>query len=348
MLRLLLLALTLTAALTAPRFLPRPAGVVVPPADKQRGTHMFGHFDSVSVRQFQELNVEWITLVPYAGQGDVTDSELRFFRGDSVEQVRRRVRWDRQIDAAHRAGYRVFLKPHVWLHAATDGQWRAEIWPDDWAGWWADYRQYILSYAAIAERNGVELFCVGAEFTRLTAERPEAWRALIREVREVYSGQLTYAGNWYAEYEAISFWDALDYIGVQAYFPLADAPEPKLKTLRKGWQRHLKALAAVSDRYERPLLFTELGYKSTVDAAREPWTWIDYDNPTPQAGSVETQAACYRAFFAEVWPQPWFAGVHLWQMRSDFGERQGPWTHLDFTPQGKPAATVIREGFGRR
>ncbi len=45
------------------------------------------------------------------------------------------------------------------------------------------------------------------------------WRRLISEVRERYTGRLTYAAN-FDQYELVTFWDDLDVIGVNAYFPL--------------------------------------------------------------------------------------------------------------------------------
>lgn len=51
-------------------------------------------------------------------------------------------------------------------------------------------------------------------------------RRLIRQIRRVYHGPLTYAANWSGEYKQIRFWDALDYVGIQAYFPLRHGRQP--------------------------------------------------------------------------------------------------------------------------
>ena len=50
------------------------------------------------------------------------------------------------------------------------------------------------------------------------------WRKLIRKTRSLYQGQLTYAAN-FDQYHEVSFWDALDFMGVNAYFSLrSDLP----------------------------------------------------------------------------------------------------------------------------
>ena len=72
-----------------------------------------------------------------------------------------------------------------------------------------------------AQAQGVELMCVGTELT--SSVRYEArWREVIARVRSVYEGPLTYAANWHDEYLDIKFWDALDYAGLDPYFPLSD------------------------------------------------------------------------------------------------------------------------------
>jgi hypothetical protein len=45
---------------------------------------------------------------------------------------------------------------------------------------------------------------------------------------------LTYAANW-DKYDQVSFWDELDFIGIQAYFPLTDQTNPSAEEIKKGW-----------------------------------------------------------------------------------------------------------------
>ena len=96
--------------------------------------------------------------------------------------------------------------------------------------------------------------------------------------------------------------------------------------------------------HHKKILFTELGYKSMKNSAAKPWEWVEYDKSYDGRLSYETQANCYEAFFKTIWSQDWFGGVHIWQMRSDFGKSDGN-SDFDFTPQGKPAEMVIRKGF---
>ncbi len=92
------------------------------------------------------------------------------------------------------------------------------------------------------------------------------------------------------------------------------------------------------------MLFTEMGYKSTADSAIEPWEWIENTSDKEVAVSFETQANCYEAFFNTIWNKEWFAGVHIWQLRSDYLENS-TYGDMDFTPQFKLAERVIAKGF---
>ena len=50
------------------------------------------------------------------------------------------------------------------------------------------------------------------------------WWELIANIRQSYSGQLTYAAN-FDNYQEVYFWDQLDLIGINAYFPLRELQE---------------------------------------------------------------------------------------------------------------------------
>ncbi len=317
---------------------------------KMKGTHVFGRIDSSNVTQFKENNIEWIALVPWAFQADYQSAEVRSSRGDSLEIIKRNNRWINQINTSQNAGYKVFLKPHLWLGDDTTGMWRSDVFPtndENWELWKSSYREFILSYAKIAEETEAELYCIGVEFSKLTEKYPAFWRSLIKDVRNIYSGKITYAANWYQEYEHISFWDQLDYIGIQAYFPLTKNDNPTTKEIAKGWEKHIARIESVQKKFKKPVLFTELGYKSTIDSAKEPWTWVDHTEENEMKVSNETQNNCYTAFFDTVWKAKWMAGLFIWQMRVDHNINQRK-IDIDFTPQAKPAEKIIREAYGKQ
>ena len=305
----------------------------------------------VSASDFEPLagaNVNWIVQTPFGWQRghDATELKLvtdgRIFWGERDDGLGETAR------LARGKGIRTLLKPHIWLSGAK-GKWRSDIEmgsEEDWAEWFASYRTFILHYARLAEEIGADALCVGTELRATVQHRPDAWRRLIAEVRQVYSGKLTYAANWYREFEEVPFWDALDYIGIQGYFPLAASTGATVESLVAGWRPHLDAIRAVQGKFDKPVLFTEIGYRAIPEAAIKPWEWPERGSAKAIPGGEQAQARAYRAFFETFWEQEWFAGAYFWKWFPGAGGRHdGP---VGYTPQGRTAERVMAEWYGRR
>jgi hypothetical protein len=102
--------------------------------------------------------------------------------------------------------------------------------------------------------------------------READWRRVIAKVRGVYGGMVTYAANWDGT-DKVPFWDALDLIGVQAYFPLAEEGRaPQRADLERAWRAHFDALRVLSNKHGgKRVVFAEIGYARSLTAASKPW-----------------------------------------------------------------------------
>ncbi|WP_420388387.1 glycoside hydrolase family 113 [Roseivirga sp.] len=316
--------------------------------------------DSTSILDLKEKNINWISQTPFGWQREFNSPKIGNqigredgWWGESDKGIRQTTRVARQY------GIHTILKPHIWLRD-SQGKWRGEIRmesEEDWKAWFQSYEEFILHYAQLAEEESIEMLCIGTELHRTCVEREQDWRNLIRKIREVYSGGLTYAANFADEYEEVAFWDELDYIGIQGYFPVVETEEPTIQEVKEGWSKHLKTLEKFSARYKKPILFTEIGYKSTSDAGIEPWQWPQRLGREERAEiySEETQAVLYRGMFESLADQPFIAGFHLWKWYPPVPEsaeiqrrrRDDGAYNVDFTPQGKAAEQVMKEWFGR-
>ncbi|MGH9464654.1 MAG: glycoside hydrolase family 113 [Thermoanaerobaculia bacterium] len=312
--------------------------------DRQRGVSWVagGPVAEGDLAPLAELGVDWIVQTPFGWQEAVDSPVVRRITDGHVLWGERDEGLEATTRLARAHGIRTLLKPHLWVRHGGPEAWPGAIaMASDaaWDAWFASYRDFLLHYARLTERLGIEALAVGTELHGAAAARPQAWRDLIAQVRDVYSGKLTYAANWNGEFEEIAFWDDLDWIGIQAYFPLAEHERPTLEELVAGWRRHLPALEALHRRTGKPILFTEIGYRSVASAAIAPWRWPE---EAAETIDIDTQARCYEAFFAAVWPQPWLAGAFFWKWypraKAHF---EVPWA-TDFTPQGKPAEEVLR------
>lgn len=244
------------------------------------------------------------------------------------------------VRAARSAGLRVMVKPHLEMRGLDHLQhnriaMRTEA---DWRRWFESYAGYIVPYARQARSAGADMFCVGRELDRTVIEREADWRALIAKIRSEFGGPLTYSAN-FDTWGGIGLWDALDFIGVSAYFPLSDRPDPDLEELEAGWDRALAPLEEASRRLRRPVLFTEAGFPSIPSAARAPWK----EERVP--ADVWLQARCYEATLRAVAKRPWIEGAYFW-----LWERTSPPPFRDPSHAivGKPASFTLARWYSSR
>jgi hypothetical protein len=283
----------------------------------------------------RQINAEWVSLMPY---GFVREGSSDFVYGHNNEW-----KWWGEsprgvahcVEMAHKNGLKVMLKPHMWVgHGTFTGHFDLET-EEEWQIFEKQYGNYLLDFARIADSTGVDLYCIATEMQTSVKKRPKFWSEIIREIKKIYKGPLTYAENW-DSYQQVPFWDELDYIGVDAYFPLSEQRSPSVEELRKGWKQHLKELGKFATIHRKPILFTEFGYLSTDYATRRPW---ETDRSQPE--NEQLQATAYRVLFEEVWNKDWMAGGFVWKwfpnLKPDSKARD------PYSPQNKPAALVLNE-----
>src|SRR6185295_9127985 len=280
---------------------------------------------------FAALGANAVSLMPFAFQPGPDRPALRY--------LNRRPGSETDIGLIHATrlararGFHVLYKPHLWI---SHGGWPGEVRMTseaDWADWWRTYRRYILHHAFLARWAGADLFSVGVELSR-TVEREAEWRELIAAVRLFFPGAVTYSGNWYGDLEGVRFWDRLDFIGIDAYFPLSDSPQAKHADLARGAAVVAGRLAAAARRSGRPVLLTEVGFAARRGA------WVA---PHVEGGeySEADQALAYQALFKALDHQPWLAGTFVWKAFSAPGFDGD--SEADFRFMGRKAEGVVRE-----
>ena len=228
------------------------------------------------------------------------------------------------------------LKPQIWVWRGVftgELKMQSEV---SWQELEKSYEDFILTYAALAEESKVEIFCIGTELEEFVVNRPEFWKQLIQKLRAQYQGKLTYAANW-DEYGRTPFWASLDYIGIDAYFPLSEERTPTVEQLKEGWQPWKNRIAVLSKEVSRPVLFTEFGYRSMDYTAKKPWL-VDRNEENV---NLEGQVNAKKAIFESFWDEDWFAGGFVWKWFIHHDKAGGPQDNR-FTPQNKPAQEIIK------
>lgn len=291
----------------------------------QKGVNFTAEFpetyDSEGARQMLEalpqFGINAVALVPYGwSPGNLPTVEFNpegsWENDEGLEELSR---------LAHARGIKVLLKPALWK--AYDLEFPS---PQDRSRWFAQYETFLEHYARLATKIHADVFCVGGEFSKLTPDEA-AWRQLIAHVRKLYPGPLVYAANFGSEFEGVKFWDALDYIGLQEYYPL---PED-LST-----DEVVRRVEAVQEKFGKPVIFTEVGFPSLENANRKPW------DDAPGRISPQLQARCYDAIFQAFYPKPWFQGMYWWKVETNGSGGPADGSH---SPWGKPAMDVLRRWY---
>lgn len=261
------------------------------------------------------------------------------------------------IQKAHGLNMNVALKPMV---DVVDGSWRGTINPSNWTLWFENYRNFTNYYADLARTNNVELFTVGTEL-RSSQTYESEWRKVINETRTRFSWNVTYAANWdsYSTFSrlpqyAAKFWDALDYVGVDAYFPLTNTYNPTLEQLKGAWSNSTATgwwgtgfnwtneLYSTYTGTGKKIVFTEIGYISQNGTNTQPWTGF---TPAHEI-DLQEQADCYQACLEVFKDKAWFMGWFWWNWETDpnAGGQYDDW----YTPQNKPAQNVLYQYYSIR
>ncbi len=285
-----------------------------------------------------ETSTEWVAINFAWAQSNTTSHDIRIDpdRTPSTASV------EHAISTAHSFGFKVMLKPMVDTleEEQTQGYptvWRGEIQPSK--EWFASYSNFINFFADFAEQNDVELFSIGCELRDTTGEK-EQWEKVIVGVRERYSGPIVYAADW-TNYKNIEWWDSVDYVGIDAYFPLSLFDyDPTFMELKNAWTNHADEIEAWLSAVNKPVIFTEIGYRSGDGTSMAPsnyWSDMTVD--------LQEQEDCYEAAFQALWNRSWFYGFYWWTWIHE--PEKGGSDDSSHTPQNKPAQEVVTNWYSQ-
>ena len=285
-----------------------------------------------------ELKANYAAVMPFGFIRSISDPKLFFnekrqWFGERKEGVKQ------YMQMLQKNNIKIMMKPQIWIAKGVYTGFLKMESEAQWKQLESDYRRFILLYAEVAAEVDAEILCIGTELEQFVAHRPQYWKNLIKEIKQIYKGKLTYAANW-DEYKRTPFWGALDYIGIDGYYPVATTKTPTIEECREGWQRWKPEIKQVAERHQKQILFTEFGYRSVDYTAKEPWK-SDY-SMTQVNLAAQTQAT--EALFEEFWKEEWFAGGFVWKWFLDY-ENSGGAENARFTPQNKPVEKVIRSYF---
>ena len=128
--------------------------------------------DSIHLPPILRVRANYVAVIPYCfmpynDSGTVFYEDNNQWEGEGLNGMRV------AIQELHKQGVKTMIKPQIWLaHGVFTG--KIEIKPEE---------EWVK-------------FCIGTEIQLVVKSRSQLFLRLIRQVREVYKGKLTYAKNW--------------------------------------------------------------------------------------------------------------------------------------------------------
>lgn len=292
------------------------------------------------VKPVVNIHANYAAVMPFGFIRDLENPEL-VFNNKRQWYGETRAGVEQYIEQLKKQNIKIMLKPQIWIGRGMFTGFIEMKNETNWKLLESSYTKFILKYAELAEHLKTEMFCIGTELEKFIEHRPQYWNNLIVKIKTIYKGKLTYAANW-DEFKRTPFWNQLDYIGVDAYFPVSEQKTPTIEACLQGWKTHKQVLYNMSKTHKKPILFTEFGYRSVDYSGKEPWK---SDRSMTQV-NLEAQTNTTKALFETFWKEDWFAGGFVWKWFHNY-ENSGGENNSRFTPQNKPAEAVIKGQYER-
>ena len=291
-----------------------------------------------SLKVLKKIGVNAISIMPFTSISSPNEPEpLNFWQSAFAEN-------DESLiflkDAAVKLNFVVMLKPQIWLRRGWTGDIKMSS-GSDWNKFFSDYYKWIRHYALLAQMYGIPILCIGNEFSRATIGHEDKWIQMVMHIRQLYDGKITYGANWNNEFDKLNFWKYFDYIGISEYFPLSKKDNPTEAELQTGADSVINLIGAVQQKFNKPVLFTEIGFKSSM----EPWQTALENNSQPDSAAIN-QARCYKAILKASYGKKWLEGMFWWKWPSYLGYADNPEKDL-YVPLNKPAEKIIEEWYSK-
>ena len=286
-----------------------------------------------SLQRIASLSANAVAIIPYTFMRDpkvAAPIPISRRRGQENDEASVRTHFD-----AQQLGLKTLLKPQIWLRKSWPGEIEMDS-PQKWDTFFRYYTNWISHYALLAEIHQFDILCIGVEMTEAALQEPDRWRKLIRKIRAIYNGPITYGSNWGKEFETLTFWDDLDYMAVSCYYPLTNKKNISEQELKTSFGDILKNIKKVQQENQRPLLFTEIGFRNIT----HPWT-LPHARSDGRPENPAHQEIAYRIVLESLQEAEFISGLFWWKYPANLDYQN----QNAFTPLRLPAEATLERFF---
>jgi hypothetical protein len=292
-----------------------------------------------SLQALKKIGVNAISIMPFTSIRNPNQPEPLSFWQSAFEENDESLIYLKE--ASLKLNFVVMLKPQIWLRRGWPGDIKMSS-KSDWNKFFNDYYKWIRHYALLAEMYKIPILCIGNELSKTTIGHEDRWIEMAEHIRKLYDGKITYGANWDDEFEKLKFWKYFDFIGLSQYFPLSEKDNPTDADLQTGAVSIINRIESVSKKFNKPVLFTEIGYKGS----KKPWKTALENNVQPDP-AYTGQARCYEAMLKASYGKKWLAGMFWWKWPSYLDYNGEPERDL-YIPLNKPAEQIVEKWYYKK
>ncbi|WP_196891420.1 glycoside hydrolase family 113 [Aureivirga marina] len=290
----------------------------------------------------EKTNANWIALAPLISINKINEEPVRPFKFPVNEEI---YKMHRIIKNVRLNGIQqIMIKPLTSFWSVNGGHYWVDFYVETEEEWEEIEIAYEEFYYAIAQLSlfypEFKILSIGNELKAFSLRRPHFFSRLAKQLKNDFPNlKLTYSSNW-DEFSNITFWEDLDYIGVNSYFPLINKKTPSVKEIETAFQPIKEILQDFSCTNQKPVLFTEYGFRSIDYAA-----WKHWELPETSSNvNFDAQNNGYQGFYNTFWKEDWIYGGFFWEWY--FDEIPEP-NNTRWIVNNKPVEKIIQEVYSK-
>ncbi len=299
-----------------------------------------------STKMGEKTNANWIALSPQvyltASYNNNTPSRPYTYPiNREIDQL------NRVIPKVVNSGFQhIMLKPLTEFWEVNGSYFWGDFYvnnEDEWQEIEKTYEELLYEFAKLSVKfPEVKMLSIGNELREFVKRRPQFFHNLIFKIKTDFPNlKLTYAANW-DEYKNTPFWEELDYVGINSYFPLINKKTPTHLELKNAFKPIKEKLKSISCTTNKPILFTEYGYRSIDYGAWKGWKLGEI---TSKNVNYQTQTNTYTAFYDTFWNEDWVAGGFFWEWKLNLESETYNPNNNGWYVNNKPVEAIIKSTY---
>lgn len=251
-------------------------------------TRQFGFFsdpDPRTVAQIAAAGLRGVSMGPYFIQDSSVDPTLGTLNLGSPQP------YIAEMQHARALGLKVTLKPMVDARSYPNGGgWRGHLDPSDPAAWFGDYWQRAIE----PYLEWVDTIVVYTELTTVSAKYPDAWRALVAQIRaRGFRGPIVSDSD--VSLTTTPWYRSLDWLG-GSFYPSIDVTSDA--AAGASWAAVASQMADAHRLSGMPIFMAEVDVAGLTEVEHVRW--------------IQTMGDV-------LGPEPWWAGFSYWRWSQDPG-----------------------------